>query len=124
MTPSPHCLESKVRRLIDELYRQNRSRPRSFFFDALYQALPELEEMDPERVRQMLCMAFAQSEVDHASETEEVLRNLLVRVRHEANRSPDYVERIERQHAQALQRHAQANQRLDQVMRDCGERSW
>ena len=124
MTPSPHSLESKVRRHIDELYRQNRGKPRSFFFDALYQAFPELEEQDPERVRQMLSMAFAQSEAEHASQTEEVLRGLLARVRHEGKRSPEYVERVERQHTQALRRHARANQRLDQVMRDCGARLW
>ena len=122
MTPSPDSFEPKIRGLIDELYRQNRSKPRSFFFDAVYQALPELEELDPERVRQMLSMAFARSEVDHASQAEEVLRGLVARVRHGGNRSPEHVERVERQHAQALRRHARANQRLDQIMRDCGGR--
>jgi cytochrome c-type biogenesis protein CcmH/NrfG len=86
-------------------------------------ALPELEGLDPKKVRQMFGMAFAQNEVDHASQAEETLRQLLARVRHEGIRSPEYVKRIERQHAQALRRHAQANQRLDQIMRDCGGRS-
>jgi hypothetical protein len=117
-------LQQKMRGLIDELYRQDPRKPRSFFFDAVYEALPELEELDPERVRQMLGIAFAQNEVDHASRTEEMLRYLLARVRHEGNRSPEYVARIERRHVHAVRRHAQANQRLDQAMRDYGARSW
>ena len=114
----------KIRTPLDELCRQNSGKPLSFFFEAVYEALPELEELDPERVRQMVGMAFAQNEVDHASRTEEMLRCQLARVRHEANRSPGYVKRVERQHAQSVSRHAQAVQRLDQIMKDCGERPW
>jgi hypothetical protein len=117
-------LQPKIRGLIDELYRRNPKKPRSFFFEAMYEVLPELEELDPEQVRQMLALAFAQSEVDHASRAEEVLRHLLARVQHNGNRSPEYVKRVQRQHVQAVKRHAEANQRFDQVMRDCGRRSW
>ena len=72
----------------------------------------------------MVGMAFAQNEVDHASRTEEMLRHQLARVRHEGNRSPDHTEQIEQQHAQAVEHHAQAARRLDQIMKDCGERPW
>jgi hypothetical protein len=99
-------LQPQIRRLLDELYRQHRGKPRSFFFDAAYEVLPELEELDPEKVRQMVGRAFAQNELDHASRAEETLRNLLTRVRYEGNRSPEYVKRVERPHAQALRRHA------------------
>ena len=84
---------------------------------------PSLDELDPDRVRQMVARAFAQNEVDHASHAEETQRYLVARVRHEANRSPEYVKHVEQEHAQAVQRHAQANQRLDQIIRDNGERS-
>jgi septum formation topological specificity factor MinE len=116
-------LQTKIRTLLDKLYGQHPTKPQSFFFEAVYEALPELDELDPIRVRQMVAMAFAQNEVDHASHAEETLRHLVARVRHEANRSPEYVEHVEQEHAQAVQRHAQANQRLDQIMRDSGERS-
>jgi uncharacterized protein (DUF3084 family) len=117
-------LQPKIRALLDDLYGANSTKPLSFFFEAVYEALPELEELDPERVTQMVGVAFAQNEVDHASRAEEMLRSLLARVRHEANRSPEYVEQVERQHEQAERHHAQAIQRLDQIMRDCGERPW
>jgi hypothetical protein len=116
-------LQQKIRTLLDELYRQDPAKPPSFFFEATYEALPELEELDPERVRQMVSIAFLQSAVDHASRAEELLRNLLARVRHEGNRSPEYVRQVERQHAHAVKRHAKANQRLDQIMKDSGDRS-
>jgi hypothetical protein len=116
-------LQPKISALLDELYRQNPGKPYSFFFDAVYEALPELEQLDPERVRQMVSTAFAQNEVDHASRTEEMLRSLLARVRHEGNRSPEYVRQVEHRHEQALRHHAQAIQRLDQIIRDCGRRS-
>ena len=106
-------LQPKIRALLDELYGANSTKPPSFFFEAVYEALPELEELDPQRVRQMVAMAFAQNEVDHASRTEEMLRYQLARVRHEANRSPEYVSQVEQQHAKAVEHHAQAN-RLDQ----------
>ena len=77
-------MQPKIRALLDELYRQNSAKPLSFFFEAVYEALPELEELDPERVRRMVGMAFARNEVDHASRAEEMLRSLLARVRHEA----------------------------------------
>ena len=124
MPPSADSLQPKIRRLVDELHRQNLCKPRSFFFEAVYEALPAVEALDPEKVCQMVSIAFAQNEVDHASRTEETLRHLLARVRHEGNRSPQYVWRVERQHAQALRRHAEANQRLAQIMRDSGKRSW
>ena len=76
--------------------------------ERVYEALPEPEELDPERVRRMVGMAFAQNEVDHASRAEEILRSLLVRVRHEANRSPEYVEQ---QHAQAVSRQSAGTER-------------
>jgi hypothetical protein len=117
-------LQPKMRALLDKLYGANSRKPLSFFFEAVYEALPELEERDPEQVRQMVGAAFAQNEVDHASRKEEVLRYQLARVRYEANRSPGYVKQVERQHSQAVRRHAQAMQRLDQIMRDCGERPW
>jgi hypothetical protein len=90
----------------------------------MYEALPALEELNPEQARQMLTVAFAQIEVDHASHAEETLRHLLARVQHEGNRSPEDVARAEQQHQQAARHHAEANQRLDQIMRDCGGRSW
>jgi predicted nucleic acid-binding Zn-ribbon protein len=68
-------------------------------------------------------MAFLQNEVDHASRAEEMLRCQLARARHEGNRSPKYAQQVEQQHEQAVKRHAQANQRLDQIMRDGGGRS-
>jgi hypothetical protein len=114
----------RIKKLLHEQYRRNPGKPRSFFFDAVYEALPELEELDPEKVRQTVSMAFAQNELDHASHAEEMLRTLVARVRYEDNRSPEYGKRVERRHAQALTRHAQANQRLDQIMKDCGGRSW
>jgi hypothetical protein len=117
-------LRPKVRGLIDELYRQNPSKPRSFFFEAAYEALPELDELDPEKVGQMVGMAFAQNEVEHASRTEETLRSHLDRVRHEGNRSPGYVKRVEQQHADAPRHQAQAVRRLDQIMRDEDGRPW
>jgi hypothetical protein len=120
--PVSDDLQPKIRALLDDLYRENSRKPLSFFFEAVYEALPELEELDPERVRQIVSVAFAQNEVDHASRTEEALRSLLARVRHEGNRSPEYVKRVERQHAQAVGHHAQAIERLDQIMKDCGER--
>ena len=95
---------------------------RQAFFEAAYEALPELEELDPERVRQMLSIAFLQRAIDHASCAEGTLRYLLARARHEGNRSPEYVMQVEQQHEQAVERHAQANQRLDQTMRDSGGR--
>jgi hypothetical protein len=82
-------LQPKVRQLLGEVYRQNRTKPRSFFFDAVYEAIPELEELDPGKVRQMVSVAFAQNELDHASRTEEALRSRLARVRHEGNRAPE-----------------------------------
>jgi hypothetical protein len=106
-------LQPKIRTLLDELYRQDPAKPPSFFFEAAYEALPELEDLDPERVRQMVSIAFLQSAVEHASRAEEMLRYLLARVRHEGNRSPEYVK-------QAEERHAQANQRLDQIVKDSG----
>ena len=117
-------MQPKIRALLDELYRQNAAKPLSFFFEAVYEALPELEELDPGRVRRMVGMAFARNEVDHASRAEEMLRSLLARVRHEGNRSPEYVEQVQQQHEQAERHHAQAIQRLDQIMRDCDDRSW
>ena len=117
-------LLGKIRTLLDELYRQNPAKPLSFFFEAAYEALPELDQLDPERVRQMVGMAFIQNEVDHASRTEELLRNQLARVQHEGNRSPEYVKQVEQQHEQAVRHHAQTIQRLDQIMRDYGERPW
>ena len=116
-------LQPKIRTLLDELYGQNPTKPLSFFFEAVYEALPELEELDPKKVRQMVAMAFAQNEVDHASHAEETLRHLVDRVRHEANRSPEYVNHVEQERARAVKRHAQANQRLNQIMRDSGGRS-
>ena len=116
-------LQQKIRTVLDELYRQDPAKPPSFFFEAAYEALPELEDLDPERVRQMVTIAFLQGAVDHASRAEELLRYLLVRVRHEGNRSPEYVKQVEQQHEQAMERHAQTNQRLDQIMRDSGGRS-
>ena len=116
-------LRSKIKILLDKLYGQHPTKPQSYFFEAAYEALPELEELDPKKVRQMVGMAFAQNEVDHASHAEETLRHLVDRVKHEANRSPEYVKHVEQEHAQAVQRHAQANQRLDQIMKDSGERS-
>jgi hypothetical protein len=65
-------------------------------------------------------MAFLQNEVDHASRAEEMLRCQLARARHEGNRSPKYAQQVEQQHEQAVKRHARANQRLDQIMRDGG----
>ena len=115
-------LQPRVRALLDQLYGANTAKPPSFFFEAVYEALPELEALDPDRVRQMVGTASAQNEVDHASRTEEMLRYQLARVRHEANRSPEYVRQIEQQHARAVGHHAQAMQRFDQIMRDCGER--
>jgi hypothetical protein len=115
-------LQPRIGALLDELYGANPAKPLSFFFEAVYEALPELEELDPERVRQMVGVAFAQNEVDHASRAEEALRYQLTRVRHEANRSPEYVKQVEQQHEQAERHHAQSIQRLDQIMRDCGER--
>jgi hypothetical protein len=117
-------LQPKIRELLDELYRQDSGKPRSFFFDAIYDAIPQLEQLDPEQVRQMLTLAFAQIEVDHASHAEEALRHLLARVQHEGNRSPEDVKHVEQQHVQAVKCHAEANQRLDQIMRDCGGRPW
>jgi uncharacterized protein (DUF3084 family) len=114
--------QPKIRALLDELYGANSTKSLSFFFEAVYEALPELEELDPERVRQMVGIAFAQNEVDHASRAEEMLRSHLARVRQEANRSPEYVGQAEQQHEQAERHHAQAIQRLDQIMKDCGER--
>ena len=70
----------KIRTPLDELCRQNSGKPLGFFFEAVYAALPELEELDPERVRQTVGMAFAQNEVDRASRTEETLRYQLARV--------------------------------------------
>ena len=116
-------LQTKIRTLLDKLYGQHPTKPHSFFFEAVYEALPELEELDPEKVKQMVAMAFAQNEVDYASHAEETLRHLVARVRHEANRSPEYVKHVEQEHAQAVRHHAQANQRLDQIMRDSGGRS-
>jgi hypothetical protein len=116
-------LQTKIRTLLDKLYGANSTKPPSFFFEAVYMALPGVEELDPERVRQMVAMAFAQNEVDHASHAEETLRYLVVRVKHEANRSPEYVKHVEQEHAQAVQHHAQAKQRLGQIMRDSGGRS-
>jgi uncharacterized protein (DUF3084 family) len=116
-------LRTKIKILLDKLYGQRPTKPQSYFFEAVYEALPELEELDPKKVRQMVAMAFAQNEVDHASHAEETLRHLVDRVRHEANRSPEYVKHVEQEHAQAVQHHAQANQRLDQIMRDSGGRS-
>ena len=52
-----------------------------------------------------------------------MLRCQLARARHEGNRSPKYAQQVEQQHEQAVKRHAQANQRLDQIMRDGGGRS-
>jgi hypothetical protein len=72
----------------------------------------------------MLSMFFAQSEVDHASHAEEVLRHLLARVQHEGNRPPKDVLYMKQQHALAVRRHAEANQRLDEIVRDRVGRSW
>jgi hypothetical protein len=116
-------LQPRIKALLDELYRQNPTKPLSFFFEATYEALAVLEELDPERVRQMVGIAFAQNEVEHASRTEEALRSRLARVQHAGNRSPGYVKRVEQQHAQALKRHAHAIQRLHQIMNDSGGRS-
>jgi hypothetical protein len=82
-------LRTKIKILLDKLYGQHPTKPQSYFFEPVYEALPELEELDPKKVRQMVAMAFAQNEVDHASHAEETLRHLVDRVRHEANRSPD-----------------------------------
>ena len=112
-------MQTKIGILLDNLYGQHLTKPRSFFFEAVFEALPELEELDPNRVRQMV----AQNEVDHASHAEETLRHLVARVRQEANRSPEYVKHVEQEHARAAQRYAQANQRLDQIMTDSGGRS-
>ena len=109
--------------MLDELYRQHPAMPPASYFGATYEALPELEKLDPERVGQMVGTAFLQTEVDHASRAEEMLRCQLATVRHEGNRSAEYVNQVEQQHAQAVKRHAQANQRLDQTMRDNGGRS-
>ena len=68
-------------------------------------------------------MGFGQNEVDHASYAEETLRHLVARIRHEANRSPEHVKRLEQGHAQAVQRHAQSNERLNRIMRDSDGRS-
>jgi uncharacterized protein (DUF3084 family) len=114
-------LQQRLRTLLDELYRANPTKPLSFFFEAVFEALPELENLDPKQVKQMVGVAFARNEVDHASRTEEMLRSLLARVRHEANRSPDHTKQIEQQHAQAVEHHAHAIQRFHQIMRDSGE---
>ena len=71
-------LQTKIRTLLDKLYGPNSTKPPSFFFEAVYMALPGVEELDPERVRQMVAMA--RSQVDHASHAEETLRYLVVRV--------------------------------------------
>lgn len=76
-------LQTKIRTLLDKLYGANSTEPPSFFFEAVYMALPEVEELDAERVRQMVAMAFAQNEVDHSSHAEETLRYLVAKVRHE-----------------------------------------
>ena len=68
-------LQTKIGILLDNLYGQHLTKPRSFFFEAVFEALPELEELDPNRVRQMV----AQNEVDHASHAEETLRHLVAR---------------------------------------------
>ncbi len=112
-------LQAEIRAVLDEQYRQDPAKPLSFFFEAVYKLLlPELEELDPQKVGQMIGMAFLQTEVDHASRAEEMLRCQLARVRHEGNRSSEYVNQIEQQHAQAVKRRAQVNQRLDQTIRD------
>jgi hypothetical protein len=108
-----------VRDAHDKLYGQRPTKPQSYFFEAVYEALPELEELDPKKAGN----CFRSNEVDHASHAEETPRHLVDRVRHEANRSPEYVKHVEQEHAQAVQHHAQANQRLDQIMRDSGGRS-
>ena len=41
-------LPPKIRALLDELYGANSATPLSFFFEAVYAALPELEELDPQ----------------------------------------------------------------------------
>ena len=51
-------LQTKIMALLDELYSANSAKPLSFFYEAVYEALPELEELDPERVRRMVGMAF------------------------------------------------------------------
>ena len=53
-------LQQKIRTLLDELYCQDPAKPPSFFFEAAYEALPKLEDLDPERVRQMVSIAFLQ----------------------------------------------------------------
>jgi hypothetical protein len=116
-------LQAEIKAVLDELYRQHPAMPLSFYFGATYEVLPELEKLDPEKVGQMVGTAFLQTEVDHASRAEEMLRCQLARVRHEGNRSSEYVNQIEQQHAQAVKRRAQANQRLDQTIRDSSGRS-
>ena len=77
-------LQTKIGTLLDNLYGAATPLSRlAFSLRRSYEALPELEELDPERVRQMVAMAFAQNEVDHASHAEETLRYLVARVRHE-----------------------------------------
>ena len=116
-------LQQRIRTLLDELYRQDPARLPSSFFEATYEALPELEELDPARVQQMVSIAFLQSAVDHASRAEEIIRYLLARVRYEGNGSPEYVKQAEQQYKRAVEHHAQANQRLHQIMKDSGDRS-
>ena len=70
-------LQQRIRTLLDELYRQDPARPPSSFFEATYEALPELEESDPARVQQMVSIAFLQSAVDHASRAERSLGTCL-----------------------------------------------
>ena len=116
------CLQTKIRTLLDKLYGQHPTKPRSFFFEAVFEALPELEELDPDRVRQMVARAFAQNEVDHASHAEETLRPLVARVRHEATIA-GLRDACGTGACAGGERHAQANQRLDQIKRDNGGRS-
>ena len=48
---------------------------------------------------------------------------LLARVRYEGNGLPEYVKQAEQQYKRAVELHAQANQRLHQIMKDSGDRS-
>ena len=43
-------LQPKIGILLDDLYGQHPTKPRSFFFEAVFEAAPELEELDPDRV--------------------------------------------------------------------------
>ena len=97
-------LQTKIRTLLDKLYGANSTEPPSFFFEAVYMALPELEELDPQRVRQMVAIAFAQKKLITHRMGKKRYETWLPD--HAANRSPEYVKHVEHEHEQAVRRHA------------------